>query len=106
MIGKNHARPKHTQEKAGTVRASKADAVFHQIVRIHGLRVHHHDFLVFEPREFWRPLNQSALAVAERRVEISQLRSGWKIVPAGHLKIARRFNAGTLSRMIESRRDG
>jgi hypothetical protein len=73
---KNHVIPNRPQEKAGTVRASKADAVFHQDGSVHQLPVCDGVFLVYEPGKFWRPLNQSSSVVAERRMEISRLRSG------------------------------
>src|SRR5476649_2562932 len=63
---KSHAIQKHTQEKAGTLRASKADAIFHQDGRVHQLSVCDGVFLVFEQGKFWRPLNQSSAVPSGR----------------------------------------
>jgi hypothetical protein len=63
VLSKNHAKPHRPPEKAGFVRAPKANPIFHTTVNCHLFLVCTGAFLAREPAEFHHALNQSPCVI-------------------------------------------
>ena len=79
-----------SQEKAGFVPASEANAVFHEIVHGHRLRVYLHVILAFEPAGFSHSLDLPVgrhLAFWPTLPASSRIRQPEEQVPRGRLRL-------------------